>query len=125
MFRTMLLNGVLATVHSFDGLANVLSLTLPTERGGGILTAMILDALQALTKTDPFPYTTPSADLTHSCTPSPSPTALANCPQPNSIPETQKCLGNEPCNTGLNLTPEPRPQLPEQSKNTSAVSVSG
>ncbi|XP_045924899.1 tudor domain-containing protein 1 isoform X3 [Micropterus dolomieu] len=50
MFQSLLLDGVLATVQSFDGSANVLSLTLPVERGGGHLTAMILDALQATVK---------------------------------------------------------------------------
>lgn len=50
MFQSLLLDGVLATVQSFDGSANVLSLTLPVERGGAHLTAMILDALQATVK---------------------------------------------------------------------------
>lgn len=50
-FQTLLSKGVRATVESFDGSANVLSLCLVTESGRSQLTAIILDALQELAKT--------------------------------------------------------------------------
>ena len=58
VFQNLLSTGVLATVQSFDGSANVLSLTLHAEAGGGDLTAIILDTLQAQTKSNPCPSTT-------------------------------------------------------------------
>ncbi|XP_026206588.1 tudor domain-containing protein 1 isoform X2 [Anabas testudineus] len=123
LFHTILLNGVLATVDSFDGSANVLSLTVPTERGGGHLTAMVLDALQAQTKTHSCADTTQRYDQTDSCTPSTSPTAVADCPQPTSMPEIQQRQENKTANTGLTMIPEPAPQPLEQDKKTCAVSV--
>uniref|UniRef100_A0A7N6B5J1 Tudor domain-containing protein 1 n=1 Tax=Anabas testudineus TaxID=64144 RepID=A0A7N6B5J1_ANATE len=125
LFHTILLNGVLATVDSFDGSANVLSLTVPTERGGGHLTAMVLDALQAQTKTHSCADTTQRYDQTDSCTPSTSPTAVADCPQPTSMPEIQQRQENKTANTGLTMIPEPAPQPLEQDKKTCAVSVDG
>lgn len=125
LFHTILLNGVLATVDSFDGSANVLSLTVPTERGGGHLTAMVLDALQAQTKTHSCADTTQRYDQTDSCTPSTSPTAVADCPQHTSMPEIQQRQENKTANTGLTMIPEPAPQPLEQDKKTCAVSVDG
>uniref|UniRef100_A0A4W6CCG7 Tudor domain-containing protein 1 n=1 Tax=Lates calcarifer TaxID=8187 RepID=A0A4W6CCG7_LATCA len=127
MFKTILMNGVLATVQSFDGSANVLSLTLPTERGGGQLTAMIVDALQVQAKSNPCPATTQRGDQTDSSTPTASTTSTPDCPQPKSDPETQKGLEHTTATTGLTITPEPTPWTPPQKKNTntSAVSVSG
>lgn len=125
MFRTVLLNGVLATVRSFDGSANVLSLTLPTEKGGGHLTDMILEELRAQTKSNPCPATPQRADKSDSCTPIPSPETPPDCPQPKSIPEIQKGLESTIVNSGLTMTPEQTPQPPQQNKNTSAASLSG
>lgn len=45
-FQTLLSKGVLATVESFDGSANVLSLCLDTKSDRRQLTAIMLDALQ-------------------------------------------------------------------------------
>nr|XP_057918672.1 tudor domain-containing protein 1 isoform X2 [Doryrhamphus excisus] len=55
MFHSLLLNSVLAAAHSFDGSVNVLSITLPAERGGAHLTAMVLDALRAHVKSPSSP----------------------------------------------------------------------
>ncbi|XP_044033632.1 tudor domain-containing protein 1 isoform X2 [Siniperca chuatsi] len=121
MFRGLLSNGVLATVQSFTGSANVVSLTLPTERGGGNLIAMILDTLQAQAKSNPCPSTTQKDDQTDSSTSTASTTAVPDCPQPKS--ETQTGLENPTATTGLTVTPELTPQTPHQKKNTSAVSV--
>uniref|UniRef100_A0A3Q3KD09 Tudor domain-containing protein 1 n=2 Tax=Monopterus albus TaxID=43700 RepID=A0A3Q3KD09_MONAL len=96
MFQSILLSGVLATVQSFDGFANVLSLTLPTERGGGHLTPMILDALQAQTQSNLCPATTQRANQADSCTPPASITAA----------------------------PEPTPQTPQQNEDTYALAAS-
>lgn len=125
MFQDQLLNGILATVQSFDGSANVLSLTLPTTRGGGQLTAMILDALQAQAKNNLCPSTTQKADQTDSCTSTASTTVVPDCPQPESVPETQKGLEHTTATAGLTISPEPTPLTPQQKKNSSAVSVNG
>ncbi|XP_071319718.1 tudor domain-containing protein 1 [Trachinotus anak] len=123
MFQTILLNGVLATVQSFDGSANVLSLTLPPERGGGDLTAMIVDALQVHTKSNSCPATCQMVEQTDSSTPTASTTAVPDCPQPKVIPEAQKGLEQATATTGLTMTPEPTPWTPQQNNNISAESV--
>lgn len=125
MFQTLLLNGVLATVQSFDGSANVLSLTLPTEKGGGNLTAMILDALQDQAKSKSAPSATQKADQTDSSTSNASATVVPDCPQPKLIPEIQKELENITATTGLTVTPEPTPQTLQKTKNNSVMSVNG
>uniref|UniRef100_A0A7N8XPG8 Tudor domain containing 1 n=1 Tax=Mastacembelus armatus TaxID=205130 RepID=A0A7N8XPG8_9TELE len=125
MFQTVLLNGVLATVQSFDGSANVLSLTLPIERGGGHLTTMILDALQFQTKSEACPSTPQRADQTGNRTPAASSAAAADCLQSRLIPETQKGKEDTTATSSLTTAPEPTPQTPKQNKNTSAFSGSG
>uniref|UniRef100_A0A8C4HZP5 Tudor domain-containing protein 1 n=1 Tax=Dicentrarchus labrax TaxID=13489 RepID=A0A8C4HZP5_DICLA len=85
MFESLLANGVLATVQSFSGSANVLSLTLPTEKGGGQLTAMILDALQAQAKSNPCQPSTQKAEQTDSSIPTASTTVAPQTPQQNSF----------------------------------------
>ncbi|KAM9336898.1 tudor domain-containing protein 1 [Symphorus nematophorus] len=119
MFQSLLLNGVLATVQSFDGSANVLSLTLPTESGGGHLTAMILDALQAQAKSNPHPSSTQRSEQTNSSTGNASTTIVPDCPQPKTVPETQRGLENTPATTGQTTIPEPAQWTPQQKKNTS------
>ncbi|XP_015245986.1 PREDICTED: tudor domain-containing protein 1 [Cyprinodon variegatus] len=89
MFQTELLNGVIATVESFDGSANVLSLTLPAERGGQHLSAMILDALQACKKCDPeTSQKLENAGSSSQCVP--------DGPQSKPVPELQCELENNP-----------------------------
>ncbi|XP_076007844.1 tudor domain-containing protein 1 [Genypterus blacodes] len=78
MFQAVLLNGVIATVRSFDGSANLLSLSLPSELGGGHLTTMMLDALHVQSKTRPGP----AADRTGGST---SITRAESAPEPKSI----------------------------------------
>lgn len=124
MFQNLLLNGVLATVQSFDGSVNVLSLTLPTERGGGHLTAMILDALQDQAKSKSSPSTAQKPDQTNSSASNATTTVVPDCPQPKSVPETQTEVENKTATTGLTITPEPTTQT-LQKKNTSALSVNG
>ncbi|KAM7370781.1 hypothetical protein PAMP_010302 [Pampus punctatissimus] len=115
LFKSLLINGVIATVQSFDGSTNILSLTLPTGRGGGHLASMILDALQVKIKSNPCPSDTAKTDQTDSSTSATSTTAAPDCPQPGSVPETQMAPANP------NKTSEPT----QQKKNTSAESVSG
>ncbi|KAM6963471.1 tudor domain-containing protein 1 [Tautogolabrus adspersus] len=119
MFQSLLLNGVLATVQSFDGSANVLSLT---ESGGGNITAMILDALQAQAKMNPHPSTAATKpDQTDSSTSAASSTtALPDSSESKSIPETQKSLENI---TATTKTPELAPRTNQQKQNTHAVSI--
>uniref|UniRef100_A0A3P9MK51 Tudor domain-containing protein 1 n=1 Tax=Oryzias latipes TaxID=8090 RepID=A0A3P9MK51_ORYLA len=63
VFRSELLN-VMATVQSFDGSANVLSLALPPERGGRNLAAVIQEMLHVHCKGSPLPDAsqTPGSD---------------------------------------------------------------
>uniref|UniRef100_A0A3P8TKQ9 Tudor domain-containing protein 1 n=1 Tax=Amphiprion percula TaxID=161767 RepID=A0A3P8TKQ9_AMPPE len=87
MFQTTLLGDVIATVHSFDGSANVLHVT-PTEKGGE-LTTMILDALHSHTKSKPCPAASQKIDKADSST-SVSTTATPDCPEPKEALEMQK-----------------------------------
>ncbi|KAE8284044.1 Tudor domain-containing protein 1 [Larimichthys crocea] len=123
LFQTMLLNGVLATVQSFDGSANVLSVILPTQMGGGQLTATILDALQAQAKSNPC-RSAQVAEQSDSSTSAASTRVTPDCVQPKSIPESQKRLENATATTGLTVAAEPELQTPVQKKNTSALSDS-
>ncbi|XP_069374095.1 tudor domain-containing protein 1 isoform X1 [Paralichthys olivaceus] len=124
LFQTILAKGVLATAQSFDGSANVLSLSLPTESGGGQVTAMIVEALQVLTKTNPSPATTQKADQTDSGTPPVGATVEPECPQPKSVPETQKRLEHTTDASGSTITSEPTPHTHQQNKITYVESVS-
>ncbi|KAG8008701.1 Tudor domain-containing protein 1 [Nibea albiflora] len=121
LFETLLLNGVLATVQSFDGSANVLSLILSAEMGGGQITAMILDALQARAKSNPC-RSAQMAEQTDSSTSAASTRVTPDCVQPKSIPESQKRIENATATTGLSVAAEPELQTAVQKKNTSAVS---
>ncbi|XP_055006233.1 tudor domain-containing protein 1 isoform X2 [Boleophthalmus pectinirostris] len=87
MFLTVLQQGVLATVQSFDGDSNVLSLSLPTESGGGLVEAMILDALQAHSKntTAPVPNTTLASSVSN------ADDRTEKGPELSVPPETNKC----------------------------------
>ncbi|XP_030255248.1 tudor domain-containing protein 1 isoform X3 [Sparus aurata] len=115
VFQNLLSNGVLATVQSFDGSANMLSLTLHPEAGGGNLTAMIMDILQAQAKSSPCPSTTQKAEQTDSSTLASSICAAStDCP---STPETQKRLNS--LNTPTGPPPETQTTAPQQRKNTS------
>ncbi|AWP17728.1 putative tudor domain-containing protein 1 isoform 2 [Scophthalmus maximus] len=123
MFQNTILNGVLATVQSFDGSANVLSLTLPSEMGGGHVTAMLVDALLVQNKSDPRPATTRTADQANGSTPTASTPAEPHRPPPRSILESLNGL-NHTATAGQSITSDPKPQTHQQDKNTSADSVS-
>uniref|UniRef100_A0A671WXD7 Tudor domain containing 1 n=1 Tax=Sparus aurata TaxID=8175 RepID=A0A671WXD7_SPAAU len=121
VFQNLLSNGVLATVQSFDGSANMLSLTLHPEAGGGNLTAMIMDILQAQAKSSPCPSTTQKAEQTDSSTLASSICAAStDCP---STPETQKRLNS--LNTPTGPPPETQTTAPQQRKNTSLTPEDG
>ncbi|XP_034415209.1 tudor domain-containing protein 1 [Cyclopterus lumpus] len=121
MFQNLLLSGVLATVQSFNGSENVLSLTLPTEKGEAHITAMILDALQAQAKSHPCTSITQKVDQTDSSPSAASTTAVADCPISKS--ETPKELENPAATTGLTMNPEPAPETSQQKTNTSAGTI--
>ncbi|XP_037546981.1 tudor domain-containing protein 1 [Nematolebias whitei] len=117
VFRAELANAVLATPQSFDGSANVLSLTLPTERGGGDIAAMILDSLQTHFKRKHSPDSSQS-DKTGSSA-SLSSAAAAACPQPESPSDSQDQLENTtgPVNTTVSIkSPEPTASVGNRSR---------
>ncbi|KAM3591615.1 uncharacterized protein V6R79_004845 [Siganus canaliculatus] len=114
-FQKLLQNGVLATVQSFDGSANVLSLTLPTEKGGGHVTAMLLDAVQV--QNVPCPPGPQMPGQTDSST-SANTTVTPDCPQPKSLPETQMALESSAATTDVATTPEPAAWTPQQMAST-------
>ncbi|KAM6896989.1 tudor domain-containing protein 1 [Xenentodon cancila] len=115
MFQSELVNGVLATVQAFDGSANVLSVTLPPERGGGNLTAMILDTLHAHSKSNASLDTTKRSEESGS-----SITAAPDCNHPNSEPEPRSNLEN--VTRPINST-QPTAQTLQQKKSISAESI--
>ncbi|KAF7655254.1 hypothetical protein LDENG_00058860 [Lucifuga dentata] len=121
MFQDLLLKGVVATVQSFDGSANLLSLTLPTEMGGGHLTTMILDALQAQAKSQPSPGPILKADHTGSSTCMTSAEAAPDSPPLNLITENQKGLESPAACTDPTTVPL-LPQTVEKKNNISAES---
>jgi len=123
LFHSLLLSGVLATVQSFDGSVNVLSLSQPPETGGGDVTATLLEALQAQAKSPPSP--TLKADHTDKSTSPANSTAAPECPLLTPKPEAQKATENTPATPSLTMTPKSSPQTPQQNKNTPAVSVNG
>lgn len=125
MFRSFLLSGVLATVHSFDGSANVLSLALPMERGGGDLAAEIWTQLQVQMENNPCPGVPHRAAPTDSCMPVPSAATPPDSPEPMSTSETQKGPENTCTNSALTVTPEPTLQSAQHVTVTSAASLSG
>ncbi|XP_060951274.1 tudor domain-containing protein 1 [Limanda limanda] len=124
LFQTVFLNDVIATTLDFDGSANVLLLTLPAERGGGQVTAMIVEALQILTKANPSPATPQRAEQTDRSTPPVSSTAEPQCPQPKSPPEAQKRPEHTAAASGSTLTSEPTPLTHQQIKKTHVESDS-
>uniref|UniRef100_A0A3B5BFI9 Tudor domain containing 1 n=1 Tax=Stegastes partitus TaxID=144197 RepID=A0A3B5BFI9_9TELE len=116
MFRkTLLCGSSLATVHSFDGYANMLSLTT-TGIDGGPLTTMMSDALHAHANSNPCPATSQKADKTASST-SVSNTVAPDRPELKAAPETQDEQESNagPVNTtGPNQTSEPAAQNLQQ-----------
>lgn len=124
-FQSLLLKGVLATVQSFDGFANVLSLSVHTESGGGQLTAMILDALCAQAKRSLFPSTTQKAEQSDSGLSAATATITPHCLQPKAMPETDKGLEDPTVTAGQTVTPESAPWTPQQKKYPAALTVNG
>ncbi|XP_059180349.1 tudor domain-containing protein 1 [Centropristis striata] len=122
MFQSLLLSGVTATVKSYDGCVHMLSLTWLTENGGGDVTTMIIDAIQAQAKSNPCPSTTQKAEQKVSSTSTASAT-VPDSTQPLSKQETQKGLQNTTTTSSQTITPELTPQSPQQKKTTPTASV--
>nr|XP_004567589.2 tudor domain-containing protein 1 [Maylandia zebra] len=121
IFQNAVLDGVLATVQHFDGSANVLSLTLPAEKGGGNVTDMISEALHAQRRSNPCTTSTQKTDKTGSST-SVNTAAAPDGSKPKSVPENQK----EPVSTTvLANTVDAISQHPEEKMNISAASACG
>lgn len=125
MFQNILMGEILATVQPFNGSDNVLSLALSTGSGGGDVTAIMVDALQAQAMSKSCSAGVQRADQTDSNTPTASVTAAANIPQPQSTPESQKGLEHAAAPATLTKTPELKSWTPQQKKNISAKSVIG
>lgn len=121
IFQNAVLDGVLATVQHCDGSANVLSLTLPAEKGGGNVTDMISEALHAQRRSNPCTTLTQKTDKTGSST-SVNTAAAPDGSKPKSVPENQK----EPVSTTvLANTVDATSQHPEEKMNISAASACG
>lgn len=124
MFLGALQHGVLATVQLFDGFSNILSLSLPTESGGGQVHAMVLDALQALSQST----TGPASDQTHPNETSASSVSNADAKtetsqEPSSTPEMLHKLKD---GTATPQAPALEPlatQIPKLGKNTEAAQL--
>lgn len=146
-FQTLLSKGVLATVESFDGFANVLSLCLDTKSGRRQLTAVMLDALQDQTKVS-LDQTKTNQDQTKtnqnqtkvsqdqtkthlsSFSQMPEQTGssaavIPHSPQPKSMSVTQMGPEEAPSGTCQIISTEPVAWTPQLEKNTPAPSVPG
>uniref|UniRef100_A0A669E863 Tudor domain-containing protein 1 n=1 Tax=Oreochromis niloticus TaxID=8128 RepID=A0A669E863_ORENI len=120
IFQNVVLDGVLATAQHFNGSANVLSLTLPAEKGGGNVTDMISEALHAQSKSNPCTTSTQKTDKTGSST-SVNTAAPPDGSKPKLVPENQK----EPMSTTeLANTLDATSQHPEEKMNISAAAAS-
>ncbi|XP_054623238.1 tudor domain-containing protein 1 isoform X2 [Dunckerocampus dactyliophorus] len=114
MFHGLLLSSVLATAHSFDGSFNVLSVTLPAERGGAHLTALVLDALQAHIKN---PYSpSPAMDQKDST----SSATLLHHPKPHLTCTVDKSVENTAVASEPLVGLQPTPQSPQQMQSIAA-----
>lgn len=122
-FKSLLSKGVVATVQDFDGFANVLSLSMYTESGGGQLSAMIMDALHAQVENKLMPTSINRTAEQNDRSPS---APVPVCPQPELIPELEKGQGDAP-DTGIGRTVGSGlgPWTSQQDKKTSAVSTIG
>lgn len=122
-FKSLLLKGVIATVQDFDGFANVLSLNMYTESGGGLLSTMIMDALHAQVENKPMPTSiNRTAEQNDRSPPAPVPV----CPQAELIPKKEQGQGDAPdTGTGRTVGPGLGPWTSQQDKNTSTVSAIG
>lgn len=122
----LLLSGFLATVQSFNGTENVLTLALPTENGGRLVSAMIRDAPKAEATSSPRTPAAQKVDQTDG--PASAAAAAATSAAPEGLRSksgTQKGLESTAAATGPPVDPEPEPQTPQQKKNTSAVALNG
>uniref|UniRef100_A0A672JGL6 Tudor domain containing 1 n=1 Tax=Salarias fasciatus TaxID=181472 RepID=A0A672JGL6_SALFA len=127
MFQRALSDGVFATVLSFDGSANVLSLTLPTESGGVQIASMIFDALHPQNKANAHPPANPKSDQTGSGTPdraaaAPDGAPLGAIPKVRSLPKERTGPAGTPRPT---QTSEERSISLQRKKSASAAAVHG
>ncbi|XP_019738951.1 tudor domain-containing protein 1 isoform X3 [Hippocampus comes] len=108
MFLSLLLDGIVATALSFDGFSNILTVSLPAEKGGVHLSALILDALES-----------------HKITSAPSQSAATEAEQmersditlPQMTPAGNKIVGNTAEET---VSLEQTAQSPQQRKTLAA-----
>lgn len=108
LFLSLLLDGIVATAQSFDGFSNILTVSLPAEKGGVHLSALILDALES-----------------HKITSAPSQSAATEAEQmersdttlPQMTPAGNKIVGNTAEET---VSLEQTAQSPQQRKTLAA-----
>lgn len=109
MFRTELSNDVTATVQSFDGSANVLSLSLSSERGGWNLAAMIQEMLHVNRTSRPLPDAAQGGEQPCS--------GVSHAAEPDRIPSTpQNELEESPEPVNANGCMETRESAPRKEK---------
>lgn len=125
-FQTLLSKGVLATVESFDGSANVLSLCLDTKSGRHQLTAIMLDALQDQSKASQDQTKTHLSSFSQmpeqACS---SAEAIPHSYQQKSMSVTQMGPEEAPSSTCQTISTEPVAWTPQLEKNTPAPSIPG
>ncbi|CAL8301439.1 unnamed protein product [Lota lota] len=84
LFKSVLVDSVTATVHSFDGFTNQLSIMLPREMGGGFLDDLILSQLELLTRASPKKMNIQAITTKEVASPS-TPTIIVGGPQPSTL----------------------------------------
>lgn len=125
-FQTLTSKGVLATVESFDGSANVLSLCLDTESGRRQLTAIMLDALQGQTKVSQDQTKTHLSSFGQMPEQTGSSAeVIPHSPQPKPMSVTQMGPEEAPSSTFQSISTAPIACTPQLEKNTPAPSVPG
>lgn len=131
-FQTLLSKGVLATLESFDGSANVLSLCLDTKSGRREITAIMQDALQDQCKAsqDQYMASQDQSNYLSSFCQKPEETGrsaevIPLSPQPKSMSETQMGPEEAPSGTCKIISTDPLAWTPKLEKNTPAPSVPG
>lgn len=125
-FQILIAKGVLATVDSFDGSANVLSLWLDTESDRRQLTAIMLDAMQGQTKANQDQTKTHLSSFSQVPEQTGSSAEVTpHSPQPKSVSVIQMGPEEAPSSTCQSISTAPVAWTAQLEENTHAPSGSG
>ncbi|XP_068610958.1 tudor domain-containing protein 1 [Brachionichthys hirsutus] len=113
IFQCLLSNDVFATVESFDGSVNVISLALQPEKGGEQITASILNEFQSRAKSTPSPSPTQKVELTDGGATCAWAAVEPEYPQAKVMSENQKEPENGTAKPTAAKNPEPARWPPE------------